>query len=394
MKKRSLFFSLTVAIVTLSFPIYGQGYIFTDVVVNPASPVKNQASSGTCWSYATAAFIESELLRTGKGEHDLSEMYVVRINYANRMNDNYLRRGTGNLGQGSVAHMFTNIFKENGIIPQEAYNGINYDFLLNNHKELNKFVNSVSAAAVELKQRSPEYYKITDNLLDTYLGKIPEKFTYRGKEYTPKSFAASLGLNMSDYVEITSFSHIPFYKESVIEVPDNWDFGRFYNIPLDEFMEVINFALNNGYTVCWDGDVSEKGFSHKNGIAINPEIDNLIDYATTDRARFEKMTTEDKYSEIFKFENIFPEVKVTQDIRQKGYETFVTTDDHLMLLTGIVKDQKGNVYYKTKNSWGTERNKFGGYLNMSESFIRAKTISVMVHKNSIPNAIKAKLGIK
>lgn len=394
MKKRSLFFSLTIAIAALSIPLSGQGYVFTDVVVNPASPVKNQASSGTCWSYATAAFIESELLRTGKGEHDLSEMYAVRINYANRMNDNYLRRGTGNLGQGSVAHVFTNILSENGIIPQEAYNGINYDSQLNNHKELNKFINSLSAAAVELKQRSPEYYKLADNLLDTYLGKIPEKFTYRGKEYTPKSFAASLGLNINDYVEITSFSHIPFYKESIIEIPDNWDFARYYNVPLDEFIEVINFALNKGFTVCWDGDVSEKGFSHKNGVAINPETENLKDYDISDKARFEKMSSEEKLAEIYKFEKIFPEVKVNQDIRQKGYETFVTTDDHLMLLTGIVKDQKGNVYYKTKNSWGTERNKFGGYLNMSESFIRAKSISVMVHKSSIPDSIKAKLGIK
>ena len=159
-------------------------------------------------------------------------------------------------------------------------------------------------------------------------------------------------------------------------------------------MEVINYALNNGYTICWDGDVSEKGFSHKNGVAINPEITDLNNYVDTDRARFEKMSPEDKYGEILKFENIYPEVKVTQDIRQKGYESFVTTDDHLMLLTGIVKDQKGNVYYRTKNSWGTDRNKFGGYLNMSESFVRAKSISVMVHKNSIPKTIKTKLGIQ
>ena len=394
MKKRSIFFSVTIALFALTSQVFGQGYIFTEVVVNPATSVKNQASSGTCWSYGTAAFIEAELLRTGKGDHDLSEMYVARVNYSNRMNDNYLRRGEGNLGEGSVAHMFTNIFRENGIIPQEAYNGINYDSKLNNHKELNKYVNALSTASVELKQKSPEYYKIVNNLLDTYLGKVPDKFTYRGKEYTPKSFAESLGLNMNDYVEITSFSHIPFYKESVIEIPDNWDFARYYNVPLDEFMEVINYALNNGYTICWDGDVSEKGFSHKNGVAINPEVADLNNYADTDRARFEKMSTEDKYGEILKFENIYPEVKVTQDIRQKGYETFVTTDDHLMLLTGIAKDQKGNVYYRTKNSWGTERNKFGGYLNMSESFVRAKSISVMVHKNSIPKAIKSKLGIQ
>jgi len=392
--KNRFFGVIALAIFALpSISAFSQGYVFTDVVKVPATPVKNQASSGTCWSYATAAFIEAELLRTGKGEHDISEMYAVRINYMNKMNDNYLRRGNGNLGQGSLAHMFTNIVKENGMVPQEAYNGINYQSETNNHKELNKYITAFSAASVELKQRSPEYYKLANGILDTYLGKIPEKFTYKGKEYTPQSFAKAMELNMDDYVEITSLSHIPYYKQSVIEVPDNWDFGRFYNVPLDEFMKIIDNALQNGYSVCWDGDVSEKGFSHSNGVAINPEVENLAGYEESDRAKFEKLNTEDKLKEIYKFEKLYPEVKVTQEIRQKGYESFTTTDDHLMLLTGIVKDQAGNKYYITKNSWGTERNKFGGYLNMSESFVRAKSISVMVHKNSLPKEIRAKLGI-
>lgn len=358
---------LSPAAITLS----AQGYTFTDVAKVQATPVKNQASSGTCWSYATAAFLESELLRTGKGEHDLSEMFAVRINYLNKMNDNYLRQGKGNLGQGSLAHMFTNIVKEHGMIPQEVYNGINYDSKLNNHRELNKYINAFSAASVELKQKSPQYYILAEYLMDTYLGKVPEKFTYRGKEYTPKSFAQEMGLEMNDYVEITSLSHIPFYEKSVIEVPDNWDFGRFWNVPLNEFMEIIDYALTNGYAVCWDGDVSEKGFSHKNGVAINP--------------------VEENREEALKFEKIFPEINVDQKIRQAGYENFTTTDDHLMLLTGISKDQNGNKYYITKNSWGTERNSFGGYLNMSESFVKAKSISIMVHKNSIPKEIRKKL---
>ncbi|PKP42201.1 MAG: aminopeptidase [Bacteroidetes bacterium HGW-Bacteroidetes-10] len=392
--KKTLFALLALAI--FAAPVVNasaQGYVFTDIKKISVTPVKNQASSGTCWSYATAAFIEAELLRTGKGEHDISEMYAVRINYMNKMNDNYLRRGNGNLGQGSLAHMFTNIVKENGMVPQEAYNGINYNSETNNHKELNKYITSFSAASVELKQRSPEYYKLANGILDIYLGKLPENFTYRGKEYTPVSFARAMELNMDDYVEITSLSHIPFYKQSVIEVPDNWDFGRFYNVPLDEFMKIIDNAIQNGYTVCWDGDVSEKGFSHSNGVAINPEVENLAGYEESDRAKFEKLSTEEKLKEIYKFDKLYPEVKVTQEIRQRGYETFTTTDDHLMLLTGIVKDQAGNKYYVTKNSWGTERNKFGGYLNMSESFVRAKSISVMVHKNSIPKEIRAKLGI-
>ena len=391
--KNSLKTTLILILLAFTLSVSAQGYIFTDVVRNAATPVKNQASSGTCWSYATAAFIESELLRTGKGEFDLSEMFVVRINYLKRMDVNYLRRGNGNLGQGSLAHMFTNIVKEYGVVPQEVYNGINYNSLLNNHKELNKFVNVISGAAVELKHRSPEYYKLVNSLMDIYLGPLPEKFDFKGKQYTPVSFANSLGLNMDDYVEITSFTHIPFYKKSVIEVPDNWDNEKFYNVPLDELMAIIDNALTKGYTVCWDGDVSEKGFSHANGVAINPEIQDLSGYLGEDRARFEKLAPEDKYAEIYKFKSVYPEVKVTQEIRQKGYENFTTTDDHLMLLTGVVKDQNGNKYYITKNSWGTERNKFGGYLNMSESFVKAKTISVMVHKNSIPDVIRKKLGI-
>jgi len=393
MRKLKLFLSTLLLALFASGSIIGQGYVFTDVVRNQATPVKNQASSGTCWSYATAAFLEAELLRTGKGEYDLSEMFVVRQNYINRMNDNYLRRGKGNLGQGSLSHMFTNIVKENGIVPQEVYSGINYNSPVNNHKEINKFVKAISSVAVELKQRSPEYYKLTEDLFDIYFGKVPEEFSYKGKEYTPKTFAASLELNMDNYVKITSFNHIPFYKESVIEVPDNWDYATFYNLPLDEFMSVIDNALLEGYTVCWDGDVSEKGFSHTNGVAINPEVTDMTDFIGTDRARFEKLSIQDKYAQIFKFENIFPEVKVTQDIRQKGYENFTTTDDHLMLLTGIVKDQRDNKYYITKNSWGTSRNKFGGYLNMSESYIRAKSIYIMVHIESIPMDIRKKLGI-
>ncbi|PKP00599.1 MAG: aminopeptidase [Bacteroidetes bacterium HGW-Bacteroidetes-8] len=394
MRKLSGLLSILLLIAITSQSVIAQGYNFTDVKRNSATPVKNQASSGTCWSYATAAFLESELLRTGKGEFDLSEIYIVRYNYLKRMDDNYLRQGKGNLGQGSLAHMFTNGVEEFGIVPQEVYSGINYDSPVNNHKEVNKFINAISAAAVELKQRSPEYYKLINSLMDIYFGAVPQTFTYKGKSYTPVGFAKFLGLNMSDYVEITSFSHIPFYKKSVIEVPDNWDHASFYNIPLDEFISVIDNALMSGYTVCWDGDVSEKGFSHTNGVAINPNVQEIANLSTEDRARFEKMTPEERYSDIYKFQKIFPEVNVTQEIRQRGYENFTTTDDHLMLLTGIVKDQNGNKYYITKNSWGTDRNRFGGYLNMSESFVKAKSISVMVHKESIPADIRKKLGIQ
>lgn len=383
---------LLTAALSLSAPCaIAQGYQFTDEVRVPATPVKNQASTGTCWCFATTSFMESELLRMGKGEYDLSEMFIVRQKYLNQMQDNYLRRGRGNVGQGSISPSWFHAFEQVGIVPEEVYSGINYDSDRHNHRELAAYVESISSTAVKLKKNSPEYYELASALMDVYLGKVPEKFTYGGKEYTPKSFAASLGIVLEDYVELTSFTHHPYYEKFDVEIPDNWEHCRMYNLPLDELMETMDHALKNGYSVCWDGDVSEKGFSFTNGVAINPEVNNVDDYETTDRARFEKMRPDERLEEVYKFEQPYPEVSVTPEIRQEGYETFVTTDDHLMHITGIARDQKGTKYYITKNSWGTERNAFGGYLNMSESFVRAKTIYILVHKDAIPEAIRAKL---
>lgn len=372
---------------------FGQGYQFTEVVTVPATPVKNQAATGTCWCFATTSFMESELLRMGKGTYDLSEMFIVRQKYMNQLQDNYLRRGDGNIGQGSLSHTFMNAYRQVGIVPEEVYTGINYDSEKHNHSEMVRYMHAIADVAVKAKQRSPEYDKLITNLFDTYLGKLPEKFTYKGKEYTPKSFAESLGLNMDDYIELTSFTHHPYYVKFDVEVPDNWEHSLMYNLPLDEMMETVDYALTNGYTVCWDGDVSEKGFSFTNGVAINPEVKKVEDLSNTDRARFEKLGEKERLEEVFKFERPYPEINVTPEVRQAGFESFVTTDDHLMHLTGIAKDQNGTKYYITKNSWGTDRNKFGGYLNMSESFVRAKTIYVMVHKDAIPKAIKGKLHL-
>ena len=372
---------------------FGQGYQFTEVVTVPATPVKNQAATGTCWCFATTSFMESELLRMGKGTYDLSEMFIVRQKYMNQLQDNYLRRGDGNIGQGSLSHTFMNAYRQVGIVPEEVYTGINYDSERHNHSEMVRYMHAIADVAVKTKARSPEYYKLVDNLFDTYLGKLPEKFTYKGKEYTPKSFAESLGLNMDDYIELTSFTHHPYYVKFDVEVPDNWEHSLMYNLPLDEMMETVDYALTSGYTVCWDGDVSEKGFSFTNGVAINPEVKKVEDLSNTDRARFEKLGEKERLEEVFKFERPYPEINVTPEVRQAGFESFVTTDDHLMHVTGITKDQNGTKYYITKNSWGTDRNKFGGYLNMSESFVRAKTIYVMVHKDAIPKGIKAKLHL-
>jgi len=332
-------------------------YKFTPVVELKATPVKNQAATGTCWCFATTSFIESELLRMGKEEYDLSEMFIIRYNYIDKLKDNYLRQGKGNIDEGGLAHDWMRVFTESGIVPEEVYNGLNYGSPTHNHNELQQFIHAVAEVPIERKSESPQYHQIVDAVFDTYLGKIPESFTYKGISYTPQTYAMSLGINPADYVEITSFTHFPFYSQGVLEVPDNWAMERSYNVPLDELIEIMDYSLNQGYTVNWDGDVSERGFSHANGVAVIPEAD------------------------------------VTQEMRQQGYENFSTTDDHLMHITGIVKDQNGVKYYITKNSWGTSRNSFGGYLNMSENYVKDKTLFIMVNKASIPPAIKTKLGL-
>ncbi|WP_294470945.1 C1 family peptidase [uncultured Bacteroides sp.] len=390
---KKLFMSVAAIIFAVASFAQTPGYEFTTVVSHQATPVKDQASTGTCWCFATTSFMESELLRMGKGEYDLSEMFIVRQKYMNQMEDNYLRRGKGNIGEGSLAHTFKNAYKQVGIVPEEAYTGLLNGAQDHNHGALTRYFKALVDANIASKKRTPQYYELINNLFDIYLGKLPETFTYKGKEYTPKSFTESLGLNMDDYIELTSFTHKPYYEMFSPEVPDNWENQPMYNLPLDELIETMDYVLNNGYTVCWDGDVSEQGFSFKDGIAINPQVEDVKDYSTTDRARFEKMPKYQRLDEVFKFEHPYPEVDVTPEVRQEGYEKFVTTDDHLMHVTGITKDQNGTKYYITKNSWGAESNKFGGYLNMSESYVRAKTICIMVHKDSLPKELKKKLGI-
>lgn len=352
-----------------------QVYNFSTVADNKATSVKDQANSGTCWCYATLSFLESELLRTGKGEFDLAEMYVVRYNYIERMKDNYYKGGKGNVDQGSVCHMAINVIDKYGIVPQSVYNGINYASEGNDHTELSAYIKAISAASVSLKNRSEEYFELEKALMDAYLGEVPESFEYEGKTYTPESFAGYLGIDKDDYVEITSFSHHPFYEKVDVEVPDNWDHGKMYNLPLDEFMSVIDRALEKGYTLVWDGDVSEPGYVFSKGIAIIPED------GTMDRKK------------VMESETVIPEKEITQEIRQKGYENFVTTDDHLEHITGMATDQNGTRYYKVKNSWAADSNMYGGYHYISESYMRAKTISVMLHKDALSKDIKKKLGL-
>ncbi len=369
-----------------------EGYRFTTLVSLPATPAKNQAATGTCWCFATTSFMESELLRMGKGEYDLSEMFVVRKTYKNRIKDNYLRLGKGNLGEGSLSTSWLRVFDEDGIMPQEAYSGISYDSKTHNHRELQAYINVVTTVPVKAKRMSKESEEVTEAILDIYLGEVPETFTYKGQAYTPKSFAASLGLNMNDYVYLTSFNHFPFYTKKVLEIPDNWEMNRFYNLPLDELIQVMDYSLDKGYTIDWDGDVSERGFSGSKGLAVNPDPSKMNLSAMNDRSRPEMMMP-DRTPFPGTFDKPCPEIDVTQEIRQNGYETFVTTDDHLMHITGLAEDQNGTRYYFTKNSSGPARGPYEGFLYMSESYVRAKTIFIMVHRDAIPPEIKAKLGL-
>ena len=373
--KRILTLAIAAVLCTVAFAQTQTIYQFTPVKDIPVTPVKNQASTGTCWCFATVSFLEAELLRQGKGEYDLSEMFVVRNNYNDRIFDNYLRRGRGNIGPGSISHMATKAIAKYGIVPESVYDGINYDSKTHNHGELSAYLRGIAEVSVERKNLSPEYQKLIKSLFDIYLGEVPETFQYNGKTYTPQSFAKMLGLDdMSNYLEITSFSHHPFYQRVPLEIPDNWDHELLWNVPLDDFMAIIDNALTNGYTVAWDGDLTSGEFNHNRGIAICPNPED--------------------FAEAVKLEKVYPDRVVTQEMRQKDFETFRTVDDHLMHLTGLFKDQNGNYFYKTKNSWGEGRNpEMKGYLYMSRAYIMMRGIGIMVHKDAIPKDIRKKMGL-
>ena len=363
---------------------------FSTVVDIPTTTVKNQQSTGTCWCYAGISYIETELLRLGAPEIDLSEMYIVRLAYTQKAKRYFRVHGKGNYSEGGQAHDVLNVIKENGFVPEAVYSGNRYGSDFHIHKEMVKSTKSMLDEIVKKPNRviTPVWEESVNGVLDTYMGKTPKTFTYEGTETTPAAYAEKLGFNTEDYIEITSYNHHPFYEKVNLEIPDNWSDDLYYNVPMDEMMVVINYALNNGFSVCWDGDVSEKGFSHRNGYAVLP-ASKTADMTDSEIAKWEKdvKKAEKKVSQKGK------EPEVDQTLRQLTFDNFETTDDHLMHLTGIVKDQNGTTYYKTKNSWADNSNKFGGYLNMSEAYVKLKTVAIMVHKDAIPKEVKKKLGL-
>lgn len=368
-------------------------FVFTTIKENKVTPVKNQANSGTCWSYSGLALFEAELLRMGKPATNLSEMFVVHNSYIDKA-DKYVRmNGTNNFGGGGSFYDVMHVWKNKGIVPHEAMPGLNYGESLNRHGELDALTESFVKTLIKNpnKKLSSAWRNAFAGIVNAYLGETPNEFSFEGKQYSPQSFAQSLGLNMDDYVSLTSFTHHPFYTKFVIEIPDNWRWAESYNLPLDEFAQVFDHALNNGYSIAWGSDVSEKGFT-RNGVAVNPEL-KVENLPGTDQARWLNISAKEMEEKIFKTKGPQPEVKVTQTLRQQGFDNYQTTDDHGMLIYGIANDQNGTKYYLVKNSWGTD-NLYKGIWYASESFVMHKTINIVVHKNAIPAELRKKLGIK
>jgi len=340
---------------------------FTPVHDIKTTPVKSQDRTGTCWSYSTTSFIETEVIRLGGPELDLSEMYFVRHAYPEKARLYIMAHGKGNFSEGGQAHDVTNVIRNFGMATEEAYPGRRDVTKPHNHSELSSSQKALLDNYIQAKKASPSpvWYEVQSSVLDIYLGEVPVKVD--GK--TTQEFAAAMNINADDYVELTSYSHHPYYKAFNLEVPDNWSDDHYYNLPLDELMAVMDNALENGFSFVFDGDVSEKFFSHKHGAALIP-VDEEKGFAPQE------------------------EKKITQEVRQEAFLSWQSTDDHLMHITGLSKDQNGTKYYKTKNSWGTKRSDYGGYLHMSESYMRLHTVAIMVHKDALPKAIAKKLNIK
>ncbi|MGI6479000.1 MAG: aminopeptidase C [Salinivirgaceae bacterium] len=390
MKRLIILLLLTVPLVTVAKKEKSKekekGYEFTLVKEIEVSPVKNQYRSGTCWSFATASFVESEVLKAGKGLIDISEMYVVRKVYEEKA-DLYVRmHGSNNFSGGGALNDVLDIIKKYGAMPEEAYPGLNYGTDKHVHGELDKVLKAYVDAIISNPNRglSTAWKAGYNAILDAYLGVVPETFEYDGKNMTPREYADRyIGINPDDYVYITSFTHHPFYEEFVLEVPDNWSWKRFQNLPLNEMMKVIDNAIEQGYGISWAADVSEKGFSWKNGLAIVPETE-IEELTGSERLRWEAMSEEERQKQMFSFDSPVPEKNITQEIRQIDFDNFKTTDDHGMHIVGIYKDQNGTKYYKVKNSWGPENHKYDGYLYASEAFVKFKTVSIAVNKNALP----------
>ncbi|MGI9517479.1 MAG: aminopeptidase C [Pirellulaceae bacterium] len=344
-------------------------YTFTVEKSLECTDVETQGQTGTCWCFATASFIESELIRQGKGLHELSEMFVVKNIYNDKARNFLLRKGKTNFSEGALAHDFINAAGRHGLVPDEVYSGLINGAESHNHSEMAAVLEGMLEALVQQRRLSDDWDEAFQAVLDTYLGDSPQEFSYQGETYTPQSFAEHVGFNADNYVSYTSYTHHPFDRPFVLEIPDNFSNGSFHNVPIDQLVDIIDNAIANGYTVAWDGDVSEKGFSGSKGVAVLP----------ADPGRRDALTVPGD------------ELDVTQEMRQETFEEYSTTDDHLMHLVGIARDQHGTKYYIIKNSWG-ETGPHDGYLYMSEAYVRLKTVAILIHKDAAEAGEPASTG--
>ncbi|QEL03646.1 aminopeptidase [Olivibacter sp. LS-1] len=356
------------------------GFKFTEVINLQNTSVKNQGSSGTCWSYSGNSFLESEMIRNGREPVEISQLFTARNVYIEK-GKNYVRLHGGlSLGEGGQLHDVINMYRKYGAVPRDVYTGLNYGTEGNKLAEMSAMTDAILAAVVKNPngKLTPNWISAYTNTIDTYLGKVPETFNYKGKSYTPKSFAKEvIGLNADDYIELSSFKDHPYYSKFTLLIPDNWSFDQVYNVSMTDITAIIDHALKNGYTVGWATDVSEKGFSWKNGVAYVPE------------EAYEKMTEEEKAT---MFNGPKPELAITEDLRQQAFDDYSTTDDHGMHIVGLAKDQNGKEYYIVKNSWGVS-NDYNGYLYVTKAFVQFKTTAFMLHKGGLPKDIAKKLGL-
>jgi len=403
---------LSVGLICYTFSFFAQDtiknsdkskYRFTKIAHLDATPVQSQGIAGTCWSFSGLSFFESELIRMGHKPANvpiLSEMYVVRKAYEEKA-DKYIRMdGRTNFSQGGGFVDIPYVINKYGIVPEEAYKGLNYGKDSHDHNEvfavLDGAVQGMLKHSKELldQQESPGITKTWKlaiaGILDAYFGKTPEKFTYKGKEYTPKTYAKELGFNMDNYVSITSYMNEPLYKPTQLAIPDNWLWESSYNVTLDDLFSIAEHALNNGYTIAWGSDVSEKGFSFRDGLAIVPEDEESIAVKGRDNKNFSDAGA-DKNSNAFL--TPMKEKKITPEMRQDAYDMKLTTDDHGMHIVGLYKDQNGGKYFLVKNSWGTDRNFPKGYFYASEAFFKFKTMNYYLHKDALPKDIRKKLNL-
>ena len=385
-------FILSAAVLAIACTaLSAQEYEFTTVKENPVTSIKNQYRSGTCWCFSALSFIESEILRTKGVEVDLSEMFVVGKSYRDRAVKYVRLDGHLNFAAGSSFGDVLHVINDYGIVPQEAMPGFNYGTDKPEHFELDAALKGYVDAIRSNPNRklSTAWLNGFDGIVEAYFGEYPETFVVDGAEYTPESYRDHLGINYDDYVNITSFTHHPFYEPFIIEVCDNWRWDSAYNLPMDEMMEVLYTAIDKGYTIAWGSDVSEKGFT-RDGLAVMPVEENKA-VAGSDQERWVGKSAENPEEEV-KAE-LPEEMTITQEMRQDGYDRKTTTDDHGMHIYGLAKDQNGTQYFMVKNSWG-DAGKYKGIWYASDAFVRYKTLNIVVHKDALPKHIAKKLGIK